>query len=126
MGIQVRPIVYIFAGAVGGALAGRIARPYAHQFLGSKEESPAEDQSSESIDEQPGEITLMMDARGAVVGGAMAMAFRPFLGDFPKILLTMAFVVAFILNASRGTKYQEDVDKTVGKVAPGNVENLVG
>lgn len=126
MAIPVPPVLYVTVGALGGALAGRIARPYAHQFLGGKEESPTEEQTGDDINEKPGEITLVMDARGALVGGATAMALRPFLGDFPKVLLTIAFAVAFVMNASRGTKYQEDVDKTMGKVAPGTVENLVG
>ncbi|MFN8482542.1 MAG: hypothetical protein U0768_05810 [Anaerolineae bacterium] len=126
MDIPVPPVLYVTAGALGGALAGRIARPYAHQLVGAREDAQNDEQSGDDINEKPGEITLLMDARGALVGGATAMALRPFLGDFPKVLLTIAFVVAFILNASRGTKYQEDVDKTVGKVAPGTVENLVG
>ncbi len=124
--LPIPPVFLVIAGAAGGALAGRLVRPYAYQFVGGQSDSDTEEASSASMDEEPGDITLMMDLRGAMIGGGIAMALRPFLGDFPKILMTLAFIIAFTYNASRGTKYQEDVDKTVGKVAPAGVESLVG
>ena len=125
MANPVKPIFYIILGAAGGALAGRIVRPYAQQFVGGKEENPTEERTSEAINEQPGDVTLMMDVRGAILGGGVAFALRPFLGGFPKLLLLVAFLVALISNASRGTKYEEEVNKTVGKVAPSSVESFI-
>ncbi len=125
MANPIKPVFYIILGAAGGAMAGRVVRPYAQQLVGGKEENPTEERSSDAIADQPGDVTLMMDVRGAIVGGGVAFALRPFLGNYPKLLLLVAFLVALISNASRGTKYEEDVNKTVSKVAPSSVESFI-